>query len=49
MLCLEDLSSVRVPTYIDEGLEWLQQKLLRRQEEVQIDATKEPAQKVEGD
>lgn len=38
VLYLEDLQSVRVPTYIREGLEWLQQKLLLRQQEVASDA-----------
>ncbi|MDZ7761698.1 MAG: AAA family ATPase [Desulfovermiculus sp.] len=37
VLYLEDLQSVRVPTYIKEGLEWLQQKLLLRQQEVASD------------
>ena len=37
VLYLEDLQSVRVPTYIKEGLEWLQQKLLLRQREVAAD------------
>lgn len=40
VLYLEDLQSVRVPTYISEGLEWLQQKLLLRQQEVLTDARK---------
>lgn len=40
VLYLEDLQSVRVPTYINEGLEWLQQKLLLRQQEVLTDAGK---------
>lgn len=39
VLYLKDLESVRVPTYVSEGLEWLQQKLLLRQQEVLSDAT----------
>lgn len=38
VLYLEDLQRVRVPTYIREGLEWLQQRLLLRQQEVTADA-----------
>ena len=34
VLYLKDLQSVRVPTYISEGLEWLEKKLLLRQQEV---------------
>jgi predicted ATP-dependent endonuclease of OLD family len=40
VLYLEDLQSVRVPAYISEGLEWLQKKLLLRQQEVLADAGK---------
>jgi hypothetical protein len=40
VLCLEDLCNVRVPTYISEGLEWLQQKLLLRRQEVLTDGGK---------
>lgn len=38
VLFLKDLQSVCVPTYIREGLEWLQQKLLLRHQEVVADA-----------
>jgi predicted ATP-dependent endonuclease of OLD family len=38
VLYLEDLQSVRVPAYVSEGLEWLQRKLLLRQQEVLRDA-----------
>lgn len=40
VLYLEDLQSVRVPTYINEGLEWLQKKLLLRQQEVLTDVAR---------
>jgi predicted ATP-dependent endonuclease of OLD family len=40
VLYLKDLQSVRVPTYISDGLEWLQQKLLLRKQEVLTDAGK---------
>lgn len=44
VLYLKNLQSVRVPAYISEGLEWLQQKLLIRQQEVLADVGKaEPA------
>lgn len=43
VLYLDVLLSVRVPTYIKEGLEWLQEKLLRRQQEVFTDAGKTQA------
>ncbi len=48
VLYLEDLQSVRVPTYISEGLEWLQQKLLLRQQEVLTDAGKAQTVTAEG-
>ena len=38
LLYLRDLKSVHVPTYIREGLEWMQERLLLRQQEVQINA-----------
>jgi len=38
VLYLKELEAVRVPAYIKEGLEWLQQKLLLRQQEVLTDA-----------
>jgi predicted ATP-dependent endonuclease of OLD family len=41
VLYREDLQSVRMPAYIREGLEWLQQKLLRRRQEVLIDSGQE--------
>lgn len=40
VLYLEDLHSLVVPTYISEGLEWLQKKLLLRQQEVLTDVGK---------
>ena len=40
VLYLQDLQSVRMPTYVKEGLEWLQGKLLLRQQEVITDAGK---------
>lgn len=49
VLYLEDLQSVHVPTYISEGLEWLQQKLLLRQKEVLIDGGKAQTVTAEGE
>jgi len=43
VLCLKNLNSIRVPSYIREGLEWLQNKLLRRQKELVTDADGGPA------
>lgn len=43
VLYLKDLKSVRVPTYIHDGLKWLEEKLLLRQQEVLTDAVKAQA------
>lgn len=48
VLFLKDLKSVRVPKYISEGLDWLQEKLLIRQQEVLTVPGKEQAVTAEG-
>ncbi len=36
ILYSEDLTSITVPEYIRNGLEWLENKLLQRQQEIQL-------------
>lgn len=48
LLYREDLKSVRLPIYITEGLEWLQEKLLLRQQELVFDPKTTQSASAEG-
>lgn len=48
MLYSEDPALIKVPTYIDNGLKWLEEKLLQRQKEIKLTQSEPEDKKAEG-
>ena len=47
ILFSQDPASIKVPTYIHDGLKWMEEQLLKRQQEVALPKS-EPAEKTAG-
>ena len=47
MLFSQDPASIKVPTYIHDGLKWLENKLLQRQREVALPQSGPVSEEVE--